>query len=125
MIVRFSPTMVETLGEYVRRTRTEKNLSTSDVQARSMNSISDAYISQIENGNVKNVSPEKLRALAKGLGVVEDEVFRVARGLAPASTDVFEMMAETFGGQDLTESDWKEIEAVVKAMIAQKRMQKS
>lgn len=29
---------------------------------------------------MKNVSPEKLQALAKGLGVPEDEIFAIARG---------------------------------------------
>jgi transcriptional regulator with XRE-family HTH domain len=124
MIVGFSPTMTETLRDYVRRVRSEKNLSTGDVQARSLNAISDAYVSQIENGVAKNPSPEKLIALAKGLGVVEDEVFRVARGLPPESDDLIEMMAETFGGHDLSHDDWKEIEAVIKAMVAQKKAKK-
>ena len=48
MIVGFSPTMTETLRDYVRRVRSEKNLSTGDVQARSLNAISDAYVSQID-----------------------------------------------------------------------------
>ena len=40
--------MTETLSEYVRRVRTEKKLSTVDVEARSLHSISDAYVSQID-----------------------------------------------------------------------------
>jgi transcriptional regulator with XRE-family HTH domain len=74
----------EKLGEYVKRVRAEKGLSTTEVESASRKGsakgISDAYVTRIENGYVTNVSPEKLHALAKGLGVSEDEVFAVARG---------------------------------------------
>lgn len=70
----------ESLADYVRRVRNEKDLSTPDIERQSGGRITDAYVSRIENGYVKNVSPEKLQALAKGLGVPEDEIFAVARG---------------------------------------------
>jgi transcriptional regulator with XRE-family HTH domain len=70
----------ENLSDFVRRIRAEKGLSTLDVERNSSNRITDGYVSQIENGYVRNVSPEKLQALAKGLGVSEDEIFAVARG---------------------------------------------
>lgn len=124
MIVSLSSTMrsAETLAEYVRRVRIDKNLSTGDVSRQSLGAITDTYVNRIENGLVKNVSPEKLQALAKGLGVIESEIFRVARGLAAEGpNEVSEILAETFGGEDLTANDWREIEAVVKVMIEQKR----
>ena len=111
----------ETLSDFVRKTRIDKNLSTGDVSRRSLGEITDSYINRIENGLVKNVSPEKLQALAKGLGVSEHEIFRVARGLSPDTPAEFsDLMAETFGGEALTADDWAEIEAVIKAMIAAK-----
>lgn len=70
----------EDLADYVRRLRTEKGLSTADVEKNSRFTITDGYVSRIENRYVKNVSPEKLKALALGLGVSEDEIFAVARG---------------------------------------------
>ncbi len=75
----------ELLPDYVRRIRRDKGLSTTDVERQSGGEISDAYVTRIENGHVKNVSPEKLKALAKGLGETEDEIFAVARGLYPYS----------------------------------------
>lgn len=75
--------MQEKLADFVRRTRNEKGLSTPDVERLSNFSITDGYVSRIENDGVKNVSPEKLSALAKGLGVTEEEVFAVARGKIP------------------------------------------
>lgn len=70
----------EDLADYVRRVRTEKGFSTADVEKNSRFTITDGYISRIENRYVKNVSPEKLQALAKGLAVSEEEIFAVARG---------------------------------------------
>jgi transcriptional regulator with XRE-family HTH domain len=70
----------ENLSDFVRRVRGEKALSTLDVERNSGNRITDGYVSQIENGYVKNVSPEKLQALAKGLAISEEEIFAVARG---------------------------------------------
>lgn len=116
--------MSETLQDYVRRVRNEKNLSAVDVETRSSNTISDAYVLQIENGAAKNPSPEKLKALAKGLGVPEDEVFRVARGRSAQPEDVYEIMAESFGGRGLSNTDWYEIESVIRAMIATKEKAK-
>lgn len=81
---------IEDLAQYVRRVRTEKGLSTTDVENNSSRKISDAYVTQIENRRVKNVSPEKLQALAKGLRVPEDEVFAVARGKALADPSTFQ-----------------------------------
>lgn len=71
---------IESLADYVRRVRQEKGLSTLEVERNSGNQITDGYVSQIENSYVKNVSPQKLQALAKGLGVSEEEIFAVARG---------------------------------------------
>ncbi|MGB7925550.1 MAG: helix-turn-helix transcriptional regulator [Pyrinomonadaceae bacterium] len=70
----------ESLADYVRRVRQEKRFSTTEVERQSGGDISDAYVTRIENGYVRNVSPEKLRALAKGLQVSEDEIFAVVRG---------------------------------------------
>lgn len=75
--------MQENLADFIRRTRNEKGLSTLDVERLSNFEISDGYVSRIENNGVKNVSPEKLAALAKGLSVTEEEIFAVARGKKP------------------------------------------
>lgn len=70
----------EKLPDFIRRIRAEKGLSTADVEKKSGFTVTDGYVSHIENGRVRNVSPEKLRALSKGLDISEDEIFAVARG---------------------------------------------
>lgn len=73
---------VEDLADFVRRTRHEKSLSLRAVEIGSSGAISKGYVGQIENRTVlgHSVTPQKLSALAKGLGVSEDEIFAVARG---------------------------------------------
>src|SRR4051812_106443 len=70
----------ETLADYVRRVRTEKALSLEDVSKMSGGRIGRSHINRIENGLSTSPSPQRLQALAKGLGVSEEEVFAAARG---------------------------------------------
>lgn len=79
----------EDLADYVRRIRAEKKLSLNDVTRQSGNLISRGYISQIENRYIVSVTANKLQALAKGLGVSEDEIFAVARGKDPEGNPDF------------------------------------
>jgi transcriptional regulator with XRE-family HTH domain len=72
---------VETLGEYVKRILDEKQLTMYDVEVRSEKRIADAYVANILSGVAKNLTVEKLKALAAGLGEPEEDVFKVARGL--------------------------------------------
>jgi transcriptional regulator with XRE-family HTH domain len=72
---------VEALGEYVKRILEEKQLTMYDVEVRSERRIADAYVANVLNGVAKNLTVEKLKALAVGLGEPEDDVFKVARGL--------------------------------------------
>jgi transcriptional regulator with XRE-family HTH domain len=74
-------------SEFVRNTRIGKGLTTTDVQDRSRQGgakgISESYVSQIENDYIRNVSIEKMKALAKGLGLSDEEVFSAAKGVLP------------------------------------------
>lgn len=70
----------ETLESYVRRIMNAKNLKPGDVQRRSKGGVSDSYIGSILSGQARNLTVEKLKSLAKGLGVDEDELFAVVRG---------------------------------------------
>lgn len=72
---------VESLPEYVKRVMKERGLKPKDVEKQSGGDIVDAYVIKIINGKTKFPSVVKLQALAKGLGVDEDELFKVARGI--------------------------------------------
>jgi transcriptional regulator with XRE-family HTH domain len=70
------------LSHYVERVMKEKHLSRRDVKLRSGGEITDSYVSGIISGSAKNLSVDKLKALARGLRVREMELIRVAFGLA-------------------------------------------
>jgi transcriptional regulator with XRE-family HTH domain len=74
---------ITSLADYVRRIRNEKNLSLAQVSSRSRGRIGKTHINRIENGAVARVSLVKLRALASGLGVPEDELLAIAQGKLP------------------------------------------
>jgi transcriptional regulator with XRE-family HTH domain len=58
----------------------EKQLTGVDIQKRSGGKIGDSYISKILRGESKNLTVEKINALAEGLGVDSVDVFRAASG---------------------------------------------
>lgn len=109
----------ETLADYVRRVRKDKGLSTPDVERNSGNQITDGYVSQIENGYIKNVSPEKLRALAKGLEVLEEEIFAVARGKSITDDPTYDEQ-RLLGFFRTLSAEWKE-ELLAHAELTSKR----
>lgn len=68
------------LGEYVKRVMKLKGLTQKDVQRMSGWKITDGYVASITTGRARNLSVDKLMALADGLGVDSDELFHVACG---------------------------------------------
>jgi transcriptional regulator with XRE-family HTH domain len=60
----------------------EKHLSRRDVSLRSGGEITDSYVSAILSGSAKNLSIDKLKALAHGLRVREMDLIRAAFGLS-------------------------------------------
>lgn len=77
-----SKTGKQVLSRYVDRVMKEKHLSRRDVKLRSGGEITDSYVSGIIRGSAKNLSVDKLKALARGLRVREIELIRVAFGLS-------------------------------------------
>jgi len=74
----------ESLGDFVRRIRREKNLSCADVSKRSRRfgkPIAGSYINRIENNPTLRPSADRLKALADGLDIPADELLARAVGL--------------------------------------------
>jgi len=89
----------ERLGDFIRRIRTEKNLSCMDVSKRSARKpqrrISGSYINRIENYPKLRPTADSLAALADGLGVPPEELFARAVGYVPEgeTTEEIELLA--------------------------------
>lgn len=114
-------TPVEDLADYIRRVRNEKGLSLRDVEIKSGLAISKGYIGQIENRIVlgHSVTPQKLQALSRGLGVSEDEIFAIARGKSHREPEMPAEFAVLFyGWEEATDEQKAETLAAIR-MIAE------
>lgn len=109
----------ESLAEYVKRVRNAQDLSLNDVQNRSGGRISNAYVSKIENGYVTNVTPDKLKALAKGLGVSVDELFALARGEEFSQKPKKRVAALFHKFNEIDEDDLVDMEPIFKMLEAE------
>ena len=84
----------ESLGQFIRRIRTEKNLSCEDVSkqsARFGKRISGSYINRIENYADLRITTDRLKALADGLDVPADELLARSVGLIQSDEDAAEV----------------------------------
>ena len=66
----------ESLGEYLKRARTAKQLSLRAVQ--SATGISNPYLSQVEGGKIRNPSPVNLHKLSKLYEVPYSDLMQLA-----------------------------------------------
>lgn len=66
------------LATFVKQKMDSERLSSYDVARRSDNAISQSNINRVARGEVRNPAPEKLKALARGLGVPYDTLLNVA-----------------------------------------------
>src|SRR5579864_3962998 len=71
----------EGLSEYVTRIMYERRLTVREVERQSGGRIDQSYVSRIAQGIYTNLTVEKAQALAAGLDVDEDELFKIARGV--------------------------------------------
>lgn len=109
----------ETLEQYVRRILKEKGLTLSDVERRAGGAISDSYVAGITNGNVRNLTLDKLKALARGLGVTEDKIIAVASGLSALAEEGFHQsdFATLFKKYKyLSDQDKREVQVLLQAL---------
>jgi transcriptional regulator with XRE-family HTH domain len=110
------------LGEYVRRVMKLKGLTQKDVQRMSGGRITDGYVASITIGRASNLSVEKIKALADGLGVDVDELFHIACGVPETDTRRIDplMILETLQ-RAVTSPDVSQILHEVVAMSPQER----
>lgn len=87
------------LSAYISSIVKERELNLEEVAQRGRGQISAGYIHDLMNEKAKNPSVSKLQALAKGLGVPEEELFRVARGLSIDSS-------ESYNAEEVRMLDW-------------------
>jgi transcriptional regulator with XRE-family HTH domain len=105
----------ENLSQLVKRVVQEKKLKLRQVEQKSGGKIARSYVSRIMTGDVRNITLDKLVALAHGLELDPHILFTAYYGRPPSSTDesqevlewgaveFVEMMREVVGNPKLTE----------------------
>ncbi|GAB4010741.1 helix-turn-helix domain-containing protein [Nocardioides ultimimeridianus] len=105
------------LGKYLRAQREIAQVSLRAF-ARAIN-VSDSYLSQVERG-MYQPSPDVLSAIAKGLGVAPDQLFRRAGWLPDAgeATGGYAGVLEAIAGDEaLSQAQKSALIATYKAMV--------
>lgn len=96
--IRMANRSPEPLGDFISRIRNAKGLSCTDVSqqsARFGEPISASYVNRIENKRIKDPSPDRLRALAHGLGIPAEDVLARAAGLVASGDQSEELRLVT------------------------------
>jgi transcriptional regulator with XRE-family HTH domain len=101
-----------TLGQYLASIRTDRGLSQRDVEKKTDKVVSNAYLSQIENDQIKKPSPNILHALAELYGVSYEHLMERAGFVAPTrarSANERHSRVATFANHNLTAEEEKEL----------------
>jgi HTH-type transcriptional regulator, competence development regulator len=106
------PEVKLTLGQYLASIRVDRGLSQRDVEKGTNKVVSNAYLSQIENDQIKMPNPNILNALAELYDVSYENLMERAGFVVPtrsrASTERHGRVA-TFAGHNLTPEEESEL----------------
>ena len=102
-----------TLGQYLASIRTDRGFSQREVEKATSKIVSNAYLSQIENDQIKKPSPNILHALAKLYAVSYENLMERAGFVVPtrsrASTARRNDRATAFAGHRLSSEEEREL----------------
>lgn len=110
----------EDLADYIRG-KLREGLTLRGIEERSGGEITHSYLSKILSGAASNPSTDKLRAIAKGLGVTPEEIFSVAAGKPLSNGKAFDSeIAVLFKGfAELSDKDKAELLGTVKMLASE------
>lgn len=75
-----------TLAQYLKELRITKDLSLRDVEKKTNNEVSNAYLSQLESGKITKPSPHILEHLAKAYSIQYEDLMVVAGYMRSSKT---------------------------------------
>lgn len=107
------PEVKLTLGQYLASIRTDRGLSQREVEKATNKVVSNAYLSQIENDQIKKPSPNILHALAELYAVSYEELMERAGFVVPTRSRRTQQQRHgrvaTFAGHNLTNEEEAEL----------------
>lgn len=115
--------MNNTLGKYLKRLRKEKKLTLRAVEEKTR--ISNAYLSQVENGKIARPSPSFLHKLAECYDASYERLMRLAGHPLPTTStggkklEPAFRLSSSFG--DLTQEEKKRVLEYIEFLKSRKR----
>lgn len=107
-----------TLGAYLRQLRRDRKLTLRDVEDATGKNVSNAYLSQVENG--RKPSPDVLQSLADAYGVSYTDLMTRAGYLksvdAPMPVGAKHGSVATFAGENLTQEEERAMVAYLRQL---------
>lgn len=100
------------LGSYLADLRATKNMKLREVEEATDRTVSNAYLSQIETGKIRQPSPNVLYRLAEVYGVSYDKLMEKAGYIVETDTTRKKKRhgkAATFAVEDLTDEEEAEL----------------
>ena len=100
------------LGQYLASVREDRSLSLREVEKATNKVVSNGYLSQVENNQIKKPSPNILHALAELYGVSYEDLMERAGFVTPTrARGVHQKHGRiaTFADQNLTEEEEAEL----------------
>lgn len=110
--------MSKKLGELLKAARTLMDVSLREVENKT--DISNAYLSQLESGSIREPSPHKLNRLAKFYGLNYSDLMAAA-GYASDVAKPTSVSAMLLASQNLTEAEARSAAAYIKFMREQEK----
>jgi len=112
-----------TLGEELARLRKLKGWTLREVEDRTNKGVSNSYLNQLENDNVKEPSPNVLFQLAKVYGASYPRLMKLAGYVVPAGSRAPGAQASVaFNALDLSEAEEKEVLDFVEFLRRKKKV---
>ena len=114
-----------TLGQYLASIRDDRGLSQRHVEKATDKVVSNAYLSQIENDQIKKPSPNILHALAELYGISYENLMERAGFVVPtrsrAGAEQRHGRVPTFAGHNLTAEEEAELVKFLGYLRSRKR----
>ena len=112
------------LGPYLAAVRADRGLSLRDAERATNNVVSNAYLSQIENGQIKRPSPNILHALAELYDASYEDLMERAGFAVPTRSHAGKKARRRIGifaDQNLTEEEEAELVQYLGFMRSRRR----
>lgn len=106
-----------TLGEYLSSIRNDRKMTLREVEEKTKKEISNAYLSQIENGKIKKPSPNILYSLSELYEINFEKLMTIAGHVVAqtqSSDETRHGRAATFAEHNLTSEEEKELLSYLK-----------